>query len=302
MSQTKSSFLSLLILVIIGIIASLSTIFIALESKKLFDSAQFGHIDYLMQSAMAIIGIVLLQTIISSFMSVYSAKISTSLSNSLRKKLFDKLSRTQWLDFTKYHSGDLLTRMTSDVETVVNGVTSVLPGMISLLFTLCTSIAVLFFFDPLLALCAFILGPLSIVFTKLFSKRISEYHLHIQETESESRGFIQERLKNMHIIKTFQLERESSNILTGFQNRKLGWILKRSRISAVSNAALKLSYWLGFLLAILWGSMQLSKGAATFGTITVYMQLVGQIQDPFVGLVSSTLFHRLLSCMLPPEG
>lgn len=274
-------------MMIIETIASLAAVFIALESKKLFDSAQFGQIDSLIRSGLVIIGIVLLQTIINSFMTIFSTKISTSLSNSLRQKLFDKLSRTQWLSFAKFHTGDLLTRITNDIEAVVNGVASVIPDIISTVFSICASVIVLIVFDPLLALFAFILGPLSVIFMRLFSSKLSEYYLRIQETESESRSFIQERLKNMHIIKTFGLERQSSTFLASLQNKKLGWIIKRSRISAVSSAALSVSYWLGFLLAILWGSSQLSKGLITFGTITVYLQLVGQIQNPFIDLAYS---------------
>ncbi len=277
----------LLLLIIFSVISSLTAVFVALESKKLFDSAQYGNIDLLIQSGITIIGIVLLQTILESAMTVYSSKISVSLSNLLRQKLFEKLSKSQWLDFAKYHSGDLLTRMTSDIDTVVNGVTSVIPGMISLFFSLCASIAVLLAFDPLLALFAFILGPVSIIFTRLFSKSLSEYHLRIQETESKIRGFIQECLKNMPIVKAFNMESENSFVLSGFQKQKLGWVLKRSRINAVASAILALGYWLGFLLAVLWGSVQLANGKVTFGTITVYLQLVGQIQGPFIGLAYS---------------
>ncbi|HEX2946629.1 MAG TPA: ABC transporter ATP-binding protein [Clostridia bacterium] len=274
-------------MIIIGVISSLTTVFVALESKKLFDSAQYGKIDPLIRSGLAIIGIVLLQTIMQSLLTIYSSKISTSLANKLRQKLFEKLSRVQWIGFSKFHSGDLLTRMTSDIDTVVNGITSVVPGMISFFFTLCASIVVLAVFDPLLALFAFILGPLTLIFTKLYSNKLSEYHLRIQETESKIRGFIQECLKNMHIVKSFRLEGESSSTLSNLHGKKLGWVIRRSKVNAVSSAILTLGYWLGFLLATLWGSIQLSKGNATFGTITVYLQLVGQIQAPFEGLAYS---------------
>lgn len=262
-------------------------VFIALASKKLFDSAQFGQTDILVQSGLTIIGIVLLQTLLQSFLTVNSTKISTSLSNKMRQQLFDKLSKTQWLDFAKFHSGDLLTRMTSDVDTVTSGVASVIPSMISLFFTLCASLIVLIIFDPLLALFAFALGPLSILLTRLFSRKLKDYHLRIQETESTYRGFVQERLKNMHIIKTFRLESQSSSILSNLQDKKLDWIVKKSRLNAASSAVLALSYWIGFLLAVLWGSIRLSHGTASFGTITVFLQLVGQIQDPFVSLTYS---------------
>ena len=268
-----------MLLVAAGILSSLASVFIALETKKLFDSAQFGLIDNLMISGLTIIGIVILQTLMESFLKVFSTKISVSLSNSLRSKLFDKLSKARWIEFTTYHTGDLLTRMTNDIETVVTSITMAIPSIIGLFFSLVASAVVLIIFDPYLALIAFILGPLSVVLTRLFGRRLSEYHLRLQETESESRGFIQERLKNMPVVKAFRLEARSSALLSSLLDKKLSWIIKRSKITAVSSALLTLSYWLGFLLAILWGSIQLSRGDATFGTITVYLQLVGKYRS-----------------------
>jgi len=309
-SRTKTSFIPLLLLTGAGIVSSLTSILIALESKKLFDSAQFGNIDNLVVSAIVIIGIVMLQTLMQSFLRVYSAKISVSLSNKLRRDYFTKLSRARWIEFAKYHSEDLLTRMTNDLETVVSGVTLAVPSIIGLFFTLCASAVVLFIFDPYLAILAFILGPLSVIMTRVFGRRLSEYHLRLQETESESRSFIQERLKNMPVIRAFRLEGKSISMLSSLLDKKLSLVLKRSKITAVSSALLTLSYWLGFLLAIIWGSIQLSRGNATFGTITVYLQLVGRIQEPFVEMAYAVpqiimmyvSAGRLISLYVSPPG
>jgi ATP-binding cassette subfamily B protein len=272
------------VLTITSSILSMTNVFVALTSKSLFDSAQYGRIGPLFQSALVIISIVLVQATIQSFLSVHASKLAAKLSNDMRLRLFSKLSETVWKDFISYHSGDLITRITSDTENVINGVTSVIPGILSIFASLVSSIIVLAIFDPLLALIAFLLGPLSIIFTRIFSKKLKDYHIHIQETESISRGFLQERFSNMHIIKALGLESTSSSTFAGILKNKLGWVIKRSKLSAASNFLLYLSYWIGFLLSILWGSVKLSKGTATFGTITVFLQLVGQIQDPFTSL------------------
>lgn len=285
--QFKSAFWTVMILTFAGIIASLTNIFVALASKSLFDSAQYGKIDELLRSALLIIFIVLLQTALQSIISVINSKISVSLNNEMRLKLFKKLSCADWQSFTKYHSGDLVTRLTSDTEAVVNGITSVLPGIFALIVNLMVSLIVLIWFDPMLALLAFTLGPLSVAMTRLFSRKLGEYHIKIQEAESSSRGFIQERFSRMHIVKAFDLVQKSSSILSKLQYEKLSWIIRRTKLSAASTALLTLSYWVGFLLALIWGSVKLSKGAATFGTITVFLQLVGQIQTPFTGLAYS---------------
>ncbi len=285
--QSKSVIWPIIILTIAGVLASLTNVFVALASKSLFDSAQYGKVDELLRSALVIISVVLLQTIMQSIINVLNSKISVGINNEMRLKLFRKLSGAQWQFFTKYHSGDLVTRLTSDTEAVVNGITSVLPDMIALIVNLAVSFIVLIMFDPMLALLAFILGPVSVIMTRLFSGKLSQYHLRIQETESASRGFIQERFSSMHVIKAFGLVQKSSSILSKLQQEKLSWVIKRTKLSAASTAFLTLSYWVGFLLALLWGSVKLSRGAATFGTITVFLQLVGQIQAPFTGLAYS---------------
>jgi ABC-type multidrug transport system fused ATPase/permease subunit len=285
--QSRSSFFSILLLMILGVVTSLSGVLIALVSKTLFDAAQYGKIDSLLQSGLLMVGIVLLQTVLQSILVVSSSKVTVKLSNTMRKNLFQKLMKSQWLDFTKYHSENVLTHMTSDLEAVTSGVVTVIPGMVSLAFTLCASMIVLIIYDPLLALFAFLLGPASILFTRLFSRKLKEYYLKIQENESAFRSFIQECLKNMHIVKTFRLEEENCSKLYQFQNSRLKWVTKRSKIGAVSSSILSLVYWIGFLLALLWGSVRLAHGTATFGTITVFLQLVGQVQEPFTGLAYS---------------
>jgi ABC-type multidrug transport system fused ATPase/permease subunit len=285
--QSRSSLFSIVILMSFGAIAALTGVLLALVSKKLFDAAQFGEIDTLIQSGIVMIAIVLVQTVLQAILVVYSSRVSIKLSNTLRGNLFHKLMKAQWLEFTKYHSEDVLTHMTNDLEAVTSGVVSVIPNMISFGFTLCASMVVLIIYDPLLALFAFILGPASILFTRLFSRKLKEYYLRIQENEGAFRSFIQECLKNMHIVKTFRLEGENSIKLSLFQNTRLEWVLKRSRISAISTSVLSLLFWVGYLLALLWGSVRLAQGTATFGTITIFLQLVGQVQEPFTGLAYS---------------
>jgi ABC-type multidrug transport system fused ATPase/permease subunit len=285
--QSRSSLFSIVILMSFGAIAALTGVLLALVSKKLFDAAQFGEINTLIQSGIVMIAIVLVQTVLQAILVVYSSRVSIKLSNTLRGNLFHKLMKAQWLEFTKYHSEDVLTHMTNDLEAVTSGVVSVIPNMISFGFTLCASMVVLIIYDPLLALFAFILGPASILFTRLFSRKLKEYYLRIQENEGAFRSFIQECLKNMHIVKTFRLEGENSIKLSLFQNTRLEWVLKRSRISAISTSVLSLLFWVGYLLALLWGSVRLAQGTATFGTITIFLQLVGQVQEPFTGLAYS---------------
>jgi ABC-type multidrug transport system fused ATPase/permease subunit len=79
------------------------------------------------------------------------------------------------------------------------------------------------------------------------------------------------------------------------QDGMVNLAFKKSRISSAANGVLNLGYWAGYFLALGWGILKLSAGAASFGTLTAFLQLVGQIQGPFIGLAYT--YPKIISAM-----
>lgn len=278
---------SLLSIMFFKILIPLCGIGIAVESKKLMDAASSGLNSQAVQAALIFIVFILLDTAIDAASSILSAKTIENVSNGMRKDIFYRLSHTKWLEFSQYHSDDIMTRLTSDVRIVSEGIAGILPDVISLIFGIAASFITLMIYDPILAVLAFVLGPVSILLSRIFGTKLKEMHIRIQESESSYRSLLHELIQNMIAVKAFCVEKESANRVSKLQDERMKWVIKRSRLNAFSGSVLSLGFWAGFFLAFGWGAMRLSQGLTTFGTITAFLQLVDQIQGPFMDLAET---------------
>jgi len=274
----------LLIITAIGVVLSLLTVSIAVFSKNIIDAAAGGKVNLAVKYAVMFVFVIIIQITLDGIYSALSTRTQEALANNIRLKSYEKISTASWMDYSRYHSEDILTRMTSDIGTVTNGVVNILPGIVSLGARLVAAFITLLMFEPVLAIAAFVLGPFTVLFSRFFVRKLKFMHIKIQEAESTYRAYIHEAIQNMLIIKAFNLEKAAGEKIGNLQNDRQSWIYKRSRLSAVSNSVLSFSYWAGYFLAFIWGAVRLSAGAITFGTLTAFLQLSGQIQGPIVML------------------
>ena len=283
-SKMKGFILSLIAISALDSLSSLLSIGMAIVSKNLIDSATSNQFDNAISSSFIFVAIIIFNMLINGFTSIKATEIHEKISNKMRSELFLRLSKLQWLDLSKYHSEDILTRMTSDIGTIVSLITDTIPGVLSLIILIAGSMISIMAFDSTLGIMTFLLGPLALLLSRLFSDKLKTLHIKIQESESSCRSFMQECIYNMTIIKAFCVEKQATNNINKLQKNKLSWTLRRSRLSIFSNTFLTLSFEAGYLLAFFWGAFRLSQNIITFGTFSAFLQLVGKVQGPFLSL------------------
>ncbi len=277
----------IVLIIFIEAISALTGVTIAILSKNLIDSATTGKLNKVFLFAAVFGGIILLSLGLRAAASMISIKARELLSNSIRQSIFDIIARARWLSVSKYHSGDILTRLTSDSGTIASAVIDTLPGVISLGVQLTASFATLLYYEPGLAVTAFILGPFTVLFSRVWGKKLKKLYIKVQESESAYRSFIQEAIENILIIKTFRMEDKSRENINKLHRNRIEWVVKRNRTSVAASTILGLGYWFGYFVAFCWGAIKLGTGATTFGTLTAFLQLVEQVQGPFIGLSGS---------------
>lgn len=275
---------SVILVIIAGIFTSLGSVAMAIASKNIIDYAEKNIMSKVILFAGVFGFIILFNMTTQAFLSVYSVRILESYSNALRQGIFSKLINMEWLQVSKYHSGDLLTRLTSDISSVASGSINIVPGVIALGVQLFAAFFTLMSYEPKLAILAFLITPFALLSSRLFSKKMKSIHIKMQETESSYRSQMQEFLQNILVLKTFNLEEQSTAKIDSLQKERLHWVTKRSKIGATANSIISLGYWLGYFLAFGWGALKLANKTASFGTMTAFLQLVNQIQGPFIGL------------------
>lgn len=281
-SKTVSA--SLLFIVLFDIFTSLAGVATAILSKNLIDSAVKGTLERVILYAGLFGSLIIINLGIKAASSVMVVRTTEVLSNNIRKRIFSKITKTEWISVTQYHSGDILTRLTSDVGAVTTGVVDTMPSIISLCVQLAAAFSTLLYYEPMLAVLAFILGPFTVLFSRIWGRKIKRLQVKVQESESAYRSFLQESIENMLIVKAFRLEERNIENISTLHNVRLGWVKKRNVTSVFASTILGFGYWVGYFLAFCWGALKLSRGTTSFGTLTAFLQLVSQVQGPFVGL------------------
>jgi ATP-binding cassette, subfamily B, bacterial len=285
--EIKEYISSLVAIVVLSTILSLCRVGLAIVSQQLIDAAVGGLWNQVVKACIFFSIVILLEIGLRGITSILSVKTSEALSNKIRHRLYMHLTKVKWSEYSKYHSGDILTRITSDVGIVVEGVVSEIPEVIAMGVGLLAAFITLFYYDPVLAIFAFLLGPIALVIGYLFSKRFMNIHQRAQEAESDYRSYVQECLEHMLVLKTFCQETLSGEQFNKLQAEKKRLAVRKNYASVIASSFVTGGFWFSYLLAFGWGAMRLFENSITFGTLTAFLQLIGQIQSPFMGLAGT---------------
>jgi len=282
--QSRPFIPSILLIIFLGAVSALLGVGMALASKHMIDYASNKQMESAAKSAGVFFLIVAGQVAIRAVLSTFTVRTQEVFCNKLRVSLYDNVVRANWGEVINYHSDDMLTRMTSDIQVITDGIVNILPGIITLGLQLAFSFATLFYFDRVLALLAILIGPLTVLFYRLFKKKLKSLHIKIQESESIYRAYLHECLQNIGIVKVFTLEDTTRDKVDELQNTRTHWVLTRNRLNVKAGSILTMGYYTGYLLSFGWGALRLAQNRIGFGTLTAFFQLVSQVQSPFVSI------------------
>lgn len=253
----------------------------------------------------------LLRPILSSIKSYFSVKVSIRIANNIRYGLFEDLMYIQNEYSKKYHSGDMLNRLQSDVSQVAGTIAISLPNLIGACMQFAAAFLYLLHLESRLAWILLVVVPGGIVAGKYVMKRVRELSHAIKKSDSEVQSHIQESFQNLTLLQTLEYRDNSEELLSELQEDNYSKNMKRNRFSVLSRSLVSLSFSGGFVVAFLWGIFGLAKGSVTYGLMIAFVQLVGQVQRPLLQmsdqlptlLNSTASIDRLLEiASLPKEN
>ncbi len=261
-------------------LVSASTILLALLSKSVIDVATGESSGSLKFYGVCLLGVIILQIILSGCNSLLKTFTNAKLTISLRNYLFVTLSRKKFAKVSAYHSGDLLNRFTSDTDLIVSSVVNIIPNVVSTVAKVIAGIAALVVLDARIAVIVLIFGVAIPGFGRIINRKYKELHKKCQETEGKTRSFIQECFENLVVLKTFEGEAPFSRKLKQFMRDNYRYKMKRSGISILTHMGMYSFFTLGYYALLLWGAVGISGGTVTYGMLTAFLQLVQQLRAP----------------------
>ena len=263
--------------------------------KYVVDDATTGVIDVRNMAFMCAATFVSIAVGVGS--SILGSYIGEKFSFSIRQRFYSEIQRSVWLRVSGFHSGDLVTRLTSDIGSLADGLITMLPRTILTFVQLAVAFLILFHYDRPIALFALIIGPVGGLCLLFFRERYKKYQTALRECESEYRSFMQESLSSLTVVKTFRQEDANEARMEDLKRRRLRLVMQNTTLGSVMGAVLRLVYSAGYVIAFCWGSYRISTGDITYGTLTVFITLVSQVQGSISSLagVIPQIYNMMIS-------
>ncbi len=224
--------------------------------------------------------------IVGAASSRISAKISLKVNNEMLAEIYEKIMKTDWELISEYHSGDLLNRLYTDVETVADSVLGFVPSLITGLLQFIGILTIIIYYDPTMAVIALISAPISLLLSKTLTIRMREYNQKMMKISSEMMAFGEESFQNLQVIKCFDLIKHFSHKLKGIQDNYITMALDYNKFSILTSSFLSVIGLFVSYTAFGWGVYRLWSGLITYGTMTLFLQLSTGLTGSFSSLVS----------------
>lgn len=266
---------------LVGAAISLSYVVFALVSQRVVDMATGEMEGNMWVQSGILIGVLLLQALLGVCNHTLQTYTTSKIEMRMKERVFSALYHKKWQQVSAFSSGDLLHRLTGDVNVTASAVANLLPQVVSLFTRLIAALVVLIVMDKLFAAILLAVGGALLLFSRLYGAKIKKLHALCQETEGETRFFMQESLENWTVVQAFQMVPWIRNRLKGLQTANYKHKMRRSLVSSFANMALYLLFSGCYYLALAWGAWRLATGVITFGTLTAFLQIVQQVQTPF---------------------
>lgn len=250
----------------------------------------FGDNHYaVLNFAVAAVAVIAIVGAISSYFEKYlTTSVSQWVGHDLRRTLYHHIHRLSLAEHDETRTGDLITRVTSDIEAVQNFINSALLGILVSGMTLVGMIGVMFYLNWRFTLIALSVSPVLFLVVYSFTRRIKKASRAVRKKESELLSLVEEVLTSIRVVKAFaredyeqkRFETESlENVEAGLQARGV-----KAKLAPVVEVLVAV----GTCLVLWYGARLALASQLTTGTLIVFLLYLGNMYKPMRDLSKMT--------------
>ncbi|ASR48817.1 multidrug ABC transporter ATP-binding protein [Paenibacillus kribbensis] len=241
----------------------------------------------------------LLNSLTSWLQNIWMIEIAQETVYRMRFDLFSHLHRLPIPFYGKRQQGEIMSRLTNDIESVSSTLNSSAIQIFSSILTLVGTLAVMLWLSPLMTLLTFIVVPLMAAGMRWITRRTGPLYKERQQNLGELNGYIEETLSGQQIIKAFSQEkrvihgfgeRNDRIRLSGFWAQTISGFIPKL-MNGLNNLSFAMVAGIGGILAI--------HGSITIGTIIVFVEYARQFTRPLNDLANQ--WNTLLSAIAGAE-
>ncbi|MBQ6507713.1 MAG: ABC transporter ATP-binding protein [Clostridia bacterium] len=230
--------------------------------------------------ALAIVAVALVKAASQYGFRVYNAKGGETLVKTMRDTLYTHIERLPFQWHMQHHTGDIIQRCTSDIDTTRNFVSEQLTNLIRILILLVMSIIFMVGMNPLLTLIAMIPVPVIIAYSIRFHHQIWEGFQQCDENEGKLSAMVQENLTGVRVVRAFGRERYERDRFDQQNEFYTGLWVKMGRIMSRYWSTADILSGLQVMLIVVFGVIFCLRDRMTSGEYIAFLSYNGMLVWP----------------------
>ena len=270
---------------VLGVASSTLGLVSAVASKYSIDIITGYDSDHLWFIVTVMVASALVGLLLRSVTSRISTKISLRVNNDIQAQVFDRLLGADWRSLNDFASGDLLSRLSTDVGSVSSSAIRWLPDLIVTAYTFAATLAVILHYDWVMALLALASAPFLLLTSRRLIRGMRTHQQEVRQVGSRLMSYETETLHNLDAIKGFGI---TGRYGRGFRSRQeefrrasldynLFSIRTEILLSLLGSAVQMAAF--GYCLYLLW------SGKILYGTMTLFLSQGAKLSSAFNALV-----------------
>lgn len=263
---------------------ALFSVLFALGSRGVIDSASAGDVSALYKACFCQFGIILGIILCMAVSRHLKERLTADLDMDWKRYLLHRLIHGEYASVKQYHSAELLNRMNNDVAKVNDGILSILPGLASMIMRLSAAVVVLGVLDPRFTAIIVFLGIMVVVATGFMRRWMKDLNKLVSTHDGRVSGFLQETLEKLLMVQSMDVSQEVEKRSDVMMEERYYILRKRKNVSLITNTGISVIFYGAGFFTLCWCAWKMFHGQMTFGSLTAVIQLVNQIQSPFLNL------------------
>ncbi len=238
--------------------------------------------NYILNIIFILIALYVISAIFRYIQQYIMVNVAQSTVYNMRKDIDSKLSRLPLKYFDGRTHGEILSRVTNDIDLISNTLQQSITQFITAIVTLVGIVVMMLTISPLLTLVAFITLPLSFLVTKVIARQSQKYFAKQQKYLGQLNGQVEEMYTGHKIVKAFNYEKQSIDKFNKVNDQlyDVGW--KAQFISGIIMPLMSAIGNLGYVFIAILGGISVAKGTMTIGNVQAFIQYSRQFTQPIV--------------------
>lgn len=230
------------------------------------------------------IGIILLITVLYSGMQYLAVYLMTRVvqrsMKDLRRDISQKINRLPVSYFDTHQQGEVLSRVTNDVDAVSNAMQQSFIAIITAVLGIVTAVGMMFILNVKLALLAVLMIPASLLISKIIVSKSQKYFQKQQDALGDLNGYVTEHMTGFNVLKLYGREEATLDGFKEVSHRLSNYGFKSAWISGLLMPLVSMTAYLAYISIAISGSFLIIAGSLTIGNLQAMIQYVWQVNQP----------------------